>query len=313
LKPTDRIYIAGHTGMVGSALVRTWQQAGYNDIITRTSTELDLTNQQAVAQFFEQEKPDYVLMAAAKVGGIEANRMALADFFYQNTMMATNTIHQSWKHGVKKLLFLGSSCVYPKFASQPIHESELLQGMLEPTNEAYALAKIAGVKMCSYYRKQFGCNFIAAMPCNLYGYGDRYDAQLSHVIPAMILKMHKAKQEGAKEVTLWGTGTPLREFLFVDDLASACLLLMHSYNDDEWINIGSGTEIAIKDLALMVQHAVGFTGTVTFDPNMPDGTPRKVLDTKKLRALGWEPQVLLSDGLAKTYIDFTTRFTSINH
>jgi GDP-L-fucose synthase len=308
LKPTDRIYIAGHTGMVGSALVRILQKAGYTNLIIRSSAELDLTNQQHVARFFEQEKPEFVFMAAAKVGGIDANRKALADFFYQNNMIATNTIHQSHVHGVQKLLFLGSSCVYPKLAKQPISEKELLNGFLEPTNEAYALAKIAAVKMCSYYRAQYGSNFIAAMPCNLYGYGDRYDKQLSHVIPAMISKMHEAKVKGIQEVTLWGTGTPLREFLFVDDLAKACLVLMDSYNDDEWINIGSGAEIAIKELALMVQQAVGFTGTVTFDTSMPDGTPRKVLDSSKIRALGWEPQITLSEGLSKAYADFLARF-----
>lgn len=308
MKPTDRIYIAGHTGMVGSALVRILQKAGYTNLIIQSSAELDLTNQQYVARFFEQEKPEFVFMAAAKVGGIDANRKALADFFYQNNMIATNTIHQSYVHGVKKLLFLGSSCVYPKLAKQPISEKELLNGFLEPTNEAYALAKIAGVKMCSYYRAQYGSNFIAAMPCNLYGDGDRYDKQLSHVIPAMISKMHEAKVKGIQEVTLWGTGTPFREFLFVDDLAKACLVLMDSYNDDEWINIGSGAEIAIKDLALMVQQAVGFTGTVTFDKSMPDGTPRKVLDSSKIRGLGWEPQIALSEGLSKAYADFLARF-----
>lgn len=294
--------------MVGSALVRILQKAGYTNLIIQSSAELDLTNQQYVARFFEQEKPEFVFMAAAKVGGIDANRKALADFFYQNNMIATNTIHQSYVHGVKKLLFLGSSCVYPKLAKQPISEKELLNGFLEPTNEAYALAKIAGVKMCSYYRAQYGSNFIAAMPCNLYGDGDRYDKQLSHVIPAMISKMHEAKVKGIQEVILWGTGTPFREFLFVDDLAKACLVLMDSYNDDEWLNIGSGAEIAIKDLALMVQQAVGFTGTVTFDTSMPDGTPRKVLDSSKIRALGWEPQIALSEGLSKAYGDFLARF-----
>ena len=297
----DKIYIAGHRGMVGSAILRALQAQGYSNFLLRTSGELDLRNQQAVADFFAIEKPDYVFLAAAKVGGIIANNTFRADFIYENLMIQSNVIHQAYVNGVKKLMFLGSSCIYPKLAPQPLKEEYLLTGLLEPTNEPYAIAKIAGIKMCDGYRDQYGCNFISVMPTNLYGPNDNYDLNNSHVLPAMLRKFIMAKRKGEASVTIWGTGSPLREFLHADDLAEACLFLMENYNDAGLVNIGIGTDISILDLALLVKKIVGFEGTVLTDPSKPDGTPRKLMDVSKLNGLGWKAKITLEDGIRKVF------------
>ena len=297
----DKIYIAGHRGMVGSAILRALQAQGYSNFLLRTSGELDLRNQLAVADFFAREKPDYVFLAAAKVGGIIANNTFRADFIYENLMIQSNVIHQAYVNGVKKLMFLGSSCIYPKLAPQPLKEEYLLTGLLEPTNEPYAIAKIAGIKMCDGYRDQYGCNFISVMPTNLYGPNDNYDLNNSHVLPAMLRKFIMAKRKGEASVTIWGTGSPLREFLHADDLAEACLFLMENYNDASLVNIGIGTDISILDLALLVKKTVGFEGTVLTDPSKPDGTPRKLMDVSKLNGLGWKAKITLEDGIRKVF------------
>jgi GDP-L-fucose synthase len=297
----DKIYIAGHRGMVGSAILRALQAQGFSNFVLRTSSELDLRDQQAVAEFFANEKPDYVFLAAAKVGGIIANSTYKADFIYENLMIQNNVIHQSYLHGVRKLMFLGSSCIYPKLAPQPLKEDYLLTGILEPTNEPYAIAKIAGIKMCDAYRDQYGCNFISVMPTNLYGPNDNYDLNNSHVLPAMLRKFIVAKRNGETSVTIWGTGSPLREFLHADDLAEACLFLMENYNDTGLVNIGIGTDISIFDLALLVKKIVGFDGEVRTDPSKPDGTPRKLMDVSKLNGLGWKAKITLEEGIKKVF------------
>jgi GDP-L-fucose synthase len=299
----SKIYVAGHRGMVGSAIVKDLQERGYTNIVTRTSTELNLIDQKAVADFFEAEKPEYVFLAAAKVGGIVANNQYKADFIYQNIMIQSNVIHQSYKADVKKLMFLGSTCIYPKLAPQPLKEEYLLTGLLEETNDAYAIAKIAGIKMCDAYRDQYSCNFISVMPTNLYGFNDNYDLQNSHVLPALLRKFHEAKENGHKEVTVWGTGTPLREFLHASDMANACVYLMQHYNDKGFVNIGTGKEITIKDLAFQIKNIVGFEGDIIFDASKPDGTPRKLTDTTKLNSLGWKHSIELEEGIRKVYKD----------
>lgn len=296
-----KVYVAGHRGMVGSAIVRTLQARGYNNIVTRTSQELDLRDQAAVRAFFADERPAYAFLAAARVGGILANDTYPADFIYDNLVMETNAIHAAHLSGVKKLLFLGSTCIYPKMAPQPLKEEYLLTGPLEPTNEWYAVAKIAGIKLCQAYRRQHGCDFISAMPTNLYGPGDNFDLEKSHVVPAMIRKMHTAKQRGDAEVSIWGTGTPLREFLHVDDLADALLFLMENYSGDEHVNAGVGQDLTIRALAETIQRVVGFPGKLVFDTSKPDGTPRKLVDTGKINALGWHASTTLHDGLTMTY------------
>jgi GDP-L-fucose synthase len=300
-----KIYVAGHRGMVGSAMIRRLQQAGFTNFLTRTSSELDLRNQQAVADFFAQEKPEYVVLAAAKVGGINANNTYRADFLYENLMIETNVIHQSYLHDVKKLLFLGSSCIYPKLAPQPLQETALLTGELESTNEPYAIAKIAGIKLCDAYRAQYGCNFISAMPTNLYGPHDNYDLKNSHVLPALIRKFHEAKLSGATEVEVWGTGTPRREFLHSDDLADACYWLLENYNEPGLVNVGTGNDLSIRELAELVQRTVGYTGTIHFNPKYPDGTPRKLMDVSKLARYGWKAGIGLEEGLAAVYSDYS--------
>jgi len=297
----SKIYVAGHRGMVGSAIVRDLQERGFTNIVTRTSTELNLIDQKAVADFFEAEKPEYVFLAAAKVGGIVANNQYKADFIYQNIMIQSNVIHQSYKMDVKKLMFLGSTCIYPKLAPQPLKEEYLLTGLLEETNDAYAIAKIAGIKMCDAYRDQYGCNYISVMPTNLYGFNDNYDLQNSHVLPALLRKFHEAKENGEQSVTVWGTGTPLREFLHASDMANACVYLMQHYHDKGFVNIGTGKEIAIKDLAFLIKRIVGYEGEVVFDASKPDGTPRKLTDTTKLNGLGWKHSIELEDGIRKVY------------
>jgi GDP-L-fucose synthase len=297
MEKSAKIYIAGHRGMVGSAILRRLQEAGFSNFILRTSKELDLRNQQAVKDFFETEKPEYVFLSAAKVGGILANNLKRAEFIFDNLSIQSNIIHQSYLNGVKKLLFLGSSCIYPKFASQPMREDALLTGILEPTNEPYAIAKIAGIKMCQAYHDQYGCNFISLMPTNLYGPNDNYDLQNSHVLPALIRKFYEAKSEGREHVEIWGTGSPKREFLHVDDLADACLFLMETYNDSEIVNVGTGTDLSIKDLALLIKESMEFKGQLVFDTSKPDGTPRKLMDTSKLTSLGWTPRISLKDGI----------------
>jgi GDP-L-fucose synthase len=301
MNKNDKIYVAGHRGMVGSAIVRRLQKEGYNNLVTRTSEQLDLRNQEAVARFFESEKPDYVFLAAAKVGGIVANNTYRADFIYDNLTIQNNLIHQSFLHKVTKLAFLGSSCIYPKLAPQPLSEESLLTGLLEATNEPYAIAKIAGIKMCDAYRSQYGCNFISLMPTNLYGPNDNYDLEKSHVLPALIRKFHTAKEEGLPEVVIWGTGTPLREFLHVDDLADACLFLMNTYDEAGLINVGTGTDLSIKDLAMLVAKIVDYQGRLTFDTSKPDGTPRKLMDVSKLTQLGWQAEIDLEQGIKMTY------------
>lgn len=293
--------------MVGSAIYRKLVKEGFSNIITRTSAELDLRNQQAVADFFAQEKPDYVFLAAAKVGGIVANNTYRADFLYENLAIQNNVIHQSYVNSVKKLMFLGSSCIYPKLAPQPLKEEYLLTGLLEDTNEPYAIAKIAGIKMCDAYRAQYGCNFISVMPTNLYGYNDNYHPQNSHVLPALIRKFDEAKRNGSSEVVIWGTGAPMREFLFADDLADACYFLMQNYDEPNLINIGTGEDLTIKDLALMIKDVVGFEGTLIFDTSKPDGTPRKLMDVSKLHNLGWRHQIELKEGLRLAYQDYLSK------
>lgn len=295
------IYVAGHTGLVGSALVRSLNRKGYKNIIGRTHGALDLTNQAAVEDFFAKEKIDYVFLAAAKVGGIGANRTYPADFIMDNLLMECNVIKSAFRHKVKKLLFLGSSCIYPKLCPQPIKEEYLLTGPLEPTNEAYALAKISGLKMCSYYKEQYGANFISAMPTNLYGLNDKFGSNGSHVIPAILSKMEAAKRLNQPAVKLWGTGTPLREFLFADDMADACVHLMETYNGRSHINIGTGRELSIRDLAELIKKTVDYKGDIVFDPGMPDGTPRKLLDSSRIEKLGWKAKIGLEEGLRLTY------------
>jgi GDP-L-fucose synthase len=297
----DKIYIAGHRGMVGSAILRQLKAKGFNNFILRTSSELDLRNQQAVADFFEQEKPDYVFLAAAKVGGIIANNTYRGDFIYENLMIQNNIIHQSYLNNVKKLMFLGSSCIYPKMAPQPLKEEYMLTGELEPTNEPYAIAKIAGIKMCDAYRDQFGCNFISVMPTNLYGPNDNYDLKNSHVLPAMLRKFITAKRNGDKSVTIWGSGNPKREFLHADDLSEACVFLMENYNESGLVNIGVGEDISILDLAILVKKVVGFEGEILTDTTKPDGTPRKLMDVSKLSSFGWKAKTSLEEGIQKVY------------
>jgi GDP-L-fucose synthase len=299
-----RIFVAGHRGMVGSAIVRKLKELGYTNIITASRKELNLLNQLAVQSFFSNEIPEYVFLCAAKVGGIKANNEMKGDFIYENLMIQSNIIKYSKDFNVKKLIFLGSSCIYPKMSPQPIKEEYLLTGDLEPTNDAYAIAKIAGIKMCQSFNKQYGTNFISVMPTNLYGSNDNYDLNNSHVLPAMIRKFHEAKLEGKDKVEIWGTGTPMREFLYVDDLADACVHLMLNYNDSEVVNIGTGVDITIKDLALTIKEVVGFRGDIYFNTDMPDGTPRKLLDVSKLKDLGWEYKTTLREGIEKTYKDY---------
>ena len=297
----DKIYVAGHRGMVGSAIIRKLQKEGFNNIVTRTSKELDLRNQQAVADFFATEKPDHVYLAAAKVGGIIANNTYRADFIYENIMIQSNIIHQAYLNKVKKLMFLGSSCIYPKLAPQPLKEDYLLTGLLEQTNEPYAIAKIAGIKMCDAYRAQYGCIFISVMPTNLYGPNDNYDLNNSHVLPALIRKFHTAKAKNEKTVEVWGSGSPLREFLHADDLADACFYLMQNYNEAGLVNIGVGEDITIKDLALLIKKIVGFEGELKFDTSKPDGTPRKLMDVSKLHSFGWKHRINLEEGITAVY------------
>jgi GDP-L-fucose synthase len=308
LEKSAKIYVAGHRGMVGSAITRKLQQEGYNHIITRTSAELDLRNQQAVTDFFAAEKPEYVFLAAAKVGGIVANNTYRAEFLYDNLQIQNNIIHNAYLNGVKKLLFLGSSCIYPKLAPQPLKEEYLLSGYLEETNEPYAIAKITGIKMCDAYRSQYGCNYISAMPTNLYGYNDNYHPQNSHVLPALIRKFHEAKVNNLPDITIWGTGSPMREFLFADDLADACYYLMLNYNEPHLINIGTGEDITIKDLALTIKEIVGFDGELNFDTSKPDGTPRKLMDVSKLHSKGWKHKIELKEGIQLAYEDFLSKY-----
>jgi GDP-L-fucose synthase len=307
---TDKIYIAGHRGMVGSAIVRKLQKEGFNNLMLRTSAEVDLRNQQAVQAFMEQEKPDYVFLAAAKVGGILANDTFRAEFIYENIMIQSNIIHTAWLNGVTKLMFLGSSCIYPKLAPQPLKEEYLLTGELEATNEPYAIAKIAGIKMCDAYRSQYGCNFISVMPTNLYGPNDNYSLETSHVLPALIRKFHEAKQKSEPSVVMWGTGTPRREFLHADDLANACYFLMQQFNEPGLVNIGTGEDIMIKDLALLIKDVVGYAGNIEHDLSKPDGTPRKLMDVQKLHNLGWKAQIGLREGIEKVYQEFSQQYTA---
>lgn len=303
MEKNAKIFVAGHRGMVGSAIIRRLEQLGYRNIITRTSSEIDLRNQQQVFSFFEQEKPDYVFLGAAKVGGIYANNTYRAEFLYDNLMIEANIIHAAYLSKCKKLLFLGSSCIYPRMAPQPLKESYLLTGLLEYTNEPYAIAKIAGIKLCESYRLQYGCNFISVMPTNLYGQNDNYDLAKSHVLPALLRKIHTAKTKSIPAVEIWGSGTPMREFLHVDDLAEACLFLMENYSEPELINIGTGTDISIKDLAMLIMKVANYKGEIKFDSTKPDGTPRKLMDVNKLLALGWKPKISLEDGIRMVYKD----------
>jgi GDP-L-fucose synthase len=301
MEKSSKIYVAGHRGMVGSAIVRKLNSEGYTNLVLRTSAELDLRNQNQVESFFATEKPEYVFLAAAKVGGIMANNTYRADFLYDNLMIESNVIHQSYVYKVKKLLFLGSSCIYPKLAPQPLKEEYLLSGFLEETNEPYAIAKIAGIKLCESYRRQYGCDFISAMPTNLYGPNDNYDLEKSHVIPALIRKFHEAKISQQPTVEVWGSGTPLREFMHVDDLADACLFLMNHYSEDEFINIGSGQELTISELAELMKKVIGVNTELKFDTSKPDGTPRKFMSTSKIRRLGWSPKISLENGIETVY------------
>ena len=303
-----KIYVAGHRGMVGSAIVRNLKAKGYANIVTQTRSELDLTNQSAVQAFFQAERPDHVYLAAAKVGGIHANNIYRGQFLYENLMIEANIIHAAWESKVDKLLFLGSSCIYPKMAPQPLTEESLLTGPLEPTNEPYAIAKIAGIKLCETYRDQYGANFISAMPTNLYGPGDNYDLETSHVLPALIRKIHMAKVTGAASVPLWGTGSPKREFLHVDDLAQACVHLMHGYDGTEWVNVGTGTDLSIKELAEMICSIVGYEGALNWDTSKPDGTPRKLMNVSKINALGWKAKIGLREGIERVYRDVKDTF-----
>lgn len=304
------IYVAGHRGLVGSALWRELQCSGFSRLIGRTHSELDLRDTAAVDRFYAEAKPEYVLVAAARVGGIHANNTRPAEFLYDNLQIQNNLIHGAWKAGVKKLLFLGSSCIYPRLAPQPIQEDHLLTGPLEPTNQWYAIAKITGIKLCQAYRRQYGCDFISAMPTNLYGLNDNFDLNSSHVLPALIRKFHEAKATDAPTVTCWGTGAPLREFLFADDLARACVFLMEHYSEEQFINIGCGQEITIRELAETIRRVVGFEGRIIWDTTKPDGTPRKLMDSSRLFALGWRPQVDLESGIRKAYEDFLRRPTA---
>ncbi|MBK0383416.1 GDP-L-fucose synthase [Pedobacter sp. SD-b] len=307
MEKSSKIYVAGHNGMVGSAIVRKLEKEGYQTIIKKTSKELDLRDQVAVAKFFEYQKPDYVFLAAAKVGGIVANNTYRADFLYDNLQIQNNVIHQSYLNKVKKLMFLGSSCIYPKMAPQPLKEEYLLTGLLEQTNEPYAIAKITGIKMCDAYRAQYGCNFISAMPTNLYGYNDNYHPQNSHVLPALIRKFHEAKENNEPNVTIWGSGSPMREFLFADDLADACYYLMQNYDEPNLINIGTGEDMTIKDLALLIKDIIGFKGELVFDSSKPDGTPRKLMDVSKIHNKGWRHKVNLKEGIKLAYQDFLNK------
>ena len=304
MEKNSKIYVAGHRGMVGSAIVRCLESEGYNNIITRTHSELDLCNQAAVEEFFAKEKPEYVFLAAAKVGGIVANQSALADFMYENMILEMNVIHSAWKNGCKKLEFLGSSCIYPRMAPQPMKEDCLLTSELEKTNEAYALAKISGLKYCEFLNKQYGTDYISVMPTNLYGPNDNYHPEHSHVLPALIRRFHEAKEAGLKEVTCWGDGSPLREFLYVDDLADLCVFLMNNYSGDETVNAGTGKELTIKELTELVAKVVGFEGEIKWDTTKPNGTPRKLLDVSKSKALGWTYKTELEDGIKLAYKDF---------
>lgn len=297
----SKIYVAGHRGLVGSAIVRNLEERGYTNIIYRTHKELDLTRQVEVEKFFEEEKPEYVFLAAAKVGGIHANNTRPAEFIYDNLMIESNIIHSAYKYGVKKLLFLGSSCIYPKFANQPIKEEYLLTGELEPTNEAYAIAKITGIELCKFYRRQYGCDFISAMPTNLYGINDNFDLETSHVLPALIRKFHEAKINNQEEVVMWGTGKPLREFMYVDDLADALVHLMLNYSDEIHVNMGTGKDLSIGELAQIVKEVVGYEGKIVNDLTKPDGTPRKLLDVSRLEATGWRYKIELREGIEKVY------------
>ena len=307
MKKESKIYVAGHRGMVGSAIFRALEAKGYKNLVYATSTELDLKDTQAVNRFFEKEKPEYVFVAAAKVGGILANNTYPADFLYDNLMIQNNVIHAAFVNKVAKLLFLGSSCIYPKLAPQPISEDSLLSGYLEPTNEAYAIAKIAGIKLCQAYHKQHGSRFISAMPTNMYGYGDNYHPQNSHVLPALLRRFHEAKVENKPEVAIWGSGKPLREFMFSDDLADACVFLMETYEDPQLINVGTGEEVSILELAKLIAEIVGYKGKITFDSSKPDGTPRKLMDSSRLHALGYRHKVSLREGIAVTYRDYLKR------
>jgi len=310
MQPTDKIYIAGHRGMVGSAITRKLQAAGFTNLVTRTSKELDLRNQQAVADFFAIEKPDFVFLAAAKVGGILANNTYRADFLYENLMIQNNVIHNAYVNNVSKLMFLGSSCIYPKLAPQPLKEDYLLTGLLEESNEPYAIAKIAGIKMCDAYRSQYGCNYISVMPTNLYGPNDNYDLHNSHVLPALIRKFHEAKINNQPSVVMWGTGTPLREFLHADDLADACFYLMQNYNEPGLVNIGTGVDLPIKDLAILVKGIVGYDGEIVHDTSKPDGTPRKLMDVSKLHGFGWHHTIDLEKGIQMVYEEFKQKHAS---
>lgn len=308
MQPNDKIYVAGHRGMAGSAIVRALQKQGFVHIITRTSHELDLRNQQAVAEFFASEKPDYVFLAAAKVGGIVANNTYRGEFIYDNILIQSNIIHNAYLQGVKKLLFLGSSCIYPKLAPQPLKEEYLLTGLLEETNQPYAIAKIAGIEMCNAYRAQYGCNFISAMPTNLYGPNDNYDLEKSHVLPALLRKCIEAKNAGASQMVVWGSGNPKREFMHVDDLADACLFLMKNYHEAGLVNVGTGVDVSIKELAHTIENVVGFEGEIVFDSTKPDGTPRKLMDVSKINAMGWQASISLEDGIASVYQDVKNKF-----
>ena len=301
MEKISRIYVAGHRGLVGSAIVRNLKENGYSNIVTRTREELDLLDSQKVSEFFKKEKPEYIFLAAAKVGGIYANDAFPAEFIFENLQVQNNIIHNAYLNKAKKLLFLGSSCIYPRECPQPIKEEYLLTGPLEKTNEAYAVAKIAGIKMCQSYNKQYGTKFISVMPTNLYGINDNFDLESSHVLPALLRKFHDAKLANAKEVVMWGTGSPMREFLFVDDLADACVFLINNYSEDEIVNIGTGEDITIKDLALMIKEIVGFEGKIINDTTKPDGTPRKLLDVSKLHNLGWKHKTSLKEGIEETY------------
>ena len=311
MQKDSKIYVAGHNGMVGSAIVRKLKAEGFATILTASSKELNLINQAAVNEWFEANKPDYIFIAAARVGGIHANNTYRADFIYENLMIECNTIHASYVHKVKKLLFLGSTCIYPKMAPQPLKESYLLTGTLEETNEPYAIAKIAGIKMCENYRRQYGCDFISAMPTNMYGPNDNFDLNNSHVLPALIRKFHEAKVNNIPEVVMWGSGAPFREFLHADDLADALYFLMQNYSGEEFVNCGSGVEITIKDLALLVKEIVGYEGAIVHDTSKPDGTPRKLTDVSKIHSLGWHHKINLRDGISAVYKDFSENYDAI--
>ena len=301
MQKNSKIYVAGHRGLVGSAILRALEKQGFTNLITRTSSEVDLRDYNQTADFFAKEKPEYVFLAAAKVGGIQANNTYRAEFLYDNMMIQNNVIHQAYVNNVKKLLFLGSSCIYPKMAPQPLKEDSLLTGTLEPTNEPYAIAKIAGIKMCDAYRSQYNANFISAMPTNMYGPNDNYDLNNSHVLPALLRKFHEAKEQNHPEVVVWGTGTPLREFLHSDDLAEACIFLMENYNDFGHVNVGIGEDISIKDLALLIKKIVGYEGNLVWDTSKPDGTPRKLMDVTKINNLGWKAEIGMEEGITKVY------------